>query len=324
MMTACLDAAGLQRCLEESSWGGADGHLSACARCREMCARITATHVLVNGWLMKLAPPDGVMPAGSEEALARLWAQLPLGGAGRARNPWPMVSSLILQSAVAAALMMTGVRASAPVSQPPLVTLIAPPISPVKPQPARTRPGGGAGNPAPAEPRAARAFVPKDFVAFPAVNNSRFAPDLSSSLASPGIEWAATGWSGGDTLAGIGGPGLSGSGPGGSGGGNRAGDGGLQKIYTAGNGISAPVLLSHVDPEYSDDARKAKLGGTVTLSIVVSPDGRPINILVSRSLGMGLDEKAIEAVKQWRFKPGMNHGMAVSVRAVVEVNFRLL
>ena len=83
-------------------------------------------------------------------------------------------------------------------------------------------------------------------------------------------------------------------------------------------------MLSKVEPEYSEEARKAKWQGTVVLQLVVDDQGRPQNLKVLRSLGLGLDQKAIEAVEKWRFKPGMNKGQAVKTRAVVEVNFRLL
>jgi TonB family protein len=84
------------------------------------------------------------------------------------------------------------------------------------------------------------------------------------------------------------------------------------------------VVLSKVDPEYSEDARKAKYSGQVTLSVVVGTDGKAENIRVVRSLGMGLDEKAVEAVQQWRFRPGTIKGVAVRVRAQILVTFRLL
>ena len=104
--------------------------------------------------------------------------------------------------------------------------------------------------------------------------------------------------------------------------GARGGYGGA--VYGAGNGVSMPVVVVKVDPEYSEDARKAKYSGTVQLSVVVDKDGRPQDIRVLRSLGMGLDEKAIEAVAKWRFKPGMRDGHPVNVRAQIDVNFRLL
>jgi periplasmic protein TonB len=96
------------------------------------------------------------------------------------------------------------------------------------------------------------------------------------------------------------------------------------RVFHAGNGVSAPTLIRKVEPEYSDEARKAKWAGIVELLIEVGPDGRARNIQVQRTLGMGLDEKAVEAVKKWLFKPGMQDGKPVTVKAAVEVNFRLL
>jgi protein TonB len=84
-----------------------------------------------------------------------------------------------------------------------------------------------------------------------------------------------------------------------------------------------PRPIYSPDPEFSEEARKAKYQGTCTLMIVVSPDGRPINIRVVSSLGMGLDEKAIEAVKTWRFEPGQKNGHAVPFEMAVEVDFHL-
>jgi TonB family protein len=85
-----------------------------------------------------------------------------------------------------------------------------------------------------------------------------------------------------------------------------------------------PVLLSKVEPQYSDDARLAKYSGGVLLSIEIGADGVPVNVVVVRGLGLGLDEKAVEAVTQWRFKPATLDGEPVAVSAQVEVNFRLM
>ena len=95
-------------------------------------------------------------------------------------------------------------------------------------------------------------------------------------------------------------------------------------VYRIGGGVSAPALLFKVEPEYSEEARKAKFQGTVLLAIVVDESGQTGNVRVVRTLGMGLDEKAMEAVRKWRFKPGYKDGKPVSVLANVEVNFRLL
>jgi TonB family protein len=100
---------------------------------------------------------------------------------------------------------------------------------------------------------------------------------------------------------------------------------GLTGVYRVGrDGVSAPQLMRQVDPEYSEEARKAKWQGVVKLQIEVWPDGEPHNIRVLRGLGMGLDEKAVEAVSQWTFRPGRRNGEAVRTFATVEVSFRLL
>jgi periplasmic protein TonB len=112
----------------------------------------------------------------------------------------------------------------------------------------------------------------------------------------------------------------SGSGPGvGPGHGGGIGGG----AFRVGNGVSAPRALDTPDPEYSEEARKAKYQGVVVLWLVVGPDGKPRDIRVSRPLGMGLDQKAVEAVQRWRFEPAMKDGRPVAVQINVEVNFRL-
>lgn len=126
--------------------------------------------------------------------------------------------------------------------------------------------------------------------------------------------------SGGGIGSGSGGGVGSGRGPGvGPGWGGGIGGG----AYRVGGGVSAPRVLSNPDPEYSEEARKAKYQGTVVLWVVVGPDGRTHEIRVQRSLGMGLDEKAIQAVRQWRFDPARKDGQPVAVQINVEVNFRL-
>jgi TonB family protein len=91
-----------------------------------------------------------------------------------------------------------------------------------------------------------------------------------------------------------------------------------------GNGVAAPVLLYKKEPEYTEEARKARYQGSVLLSVEIDPSGTPTNIRVLRGLGLGLDEKAVEALQQWKFKPGSRDGSPVPVTANIEVNFRLL
>ena len=126
--------------------------------------------------------------------------------------------------------------------------------------------------------------------------------------------------SGGGIGSGSGGGVGSGSGPG-VGPGHGGGFGG--GAYRIGNGVSAPRALETPDPEYSEEARKAKYQGVVVLWLIVGPDGKPRDIKVTRPLGMGLDQKAIEAVNRWRFEPAMKDGRPVAVQINVEVNFRL-
>ncbi len=90
-----------------------------------------------------------------------------------------------------------------------------------------------------------------------------------------------------------------------------------------GGGVSAPRPIYDPDPDYSNEARQAKYQGTVLLSVVVGQDGRPRDIRMLRSLGMGLDEKAIEAVSEWRFEPSLKDGRPVAVQVNIEVSFRL-
>jgi TonB family protein len=125
---------------------------------------------------------------------------------------------------------------------------------------------------------------------------------------------------GGGIGSGSGGGVGSGRGPGvgpGSGGGIGGG------VYRVGGGVSAPRPIYKPDPEFSEEARKSKFQGNVVLRVVVGVDGKTHDISVQRSLGMGLDEKAMEAVREWRFEPGRKDGVPVPVSVLVEVNFHL-
>ena len=133
-------------------------------------------------------------------------------------------------------------------------------------------------------------------------------------------------------------PGPSSSGPGG-GGGIGPGDGpgvGDKRGPGVGDGdpgpgpgssrgrMTPPVLVWKVDPDYSDPARAAKVQGVVLLRVEIDGSGHIRNVRVDRGIGLGLDEKAMEAVRRWRFLPGTRNGKAVAASALVEVHFRLL
>ena len=140
------------------------------------------------------------------------------------------------------------------------------------------------------------------------------APVMPSAPPSNGIG------SGGGIGSGSGGGVGVGHGPGvgeGSGGGIGGG------VFKVGAGISAPEAVSTPDPQYTEEARTAKTQGTCVLMLIVDQQGMPRDIHVVRSLGHGLDAKAIEAVKQWRFHPALKDGHPVNVQISVEVGFRL-
>jgi TonB family protein len=84
-----------------------------------------------------------------------------------------------------------------------------------------------------------------------------------------------------------------------------------------------PILITKIEPEYSEEARKAKWQGTVQVDVVVDENGVPIDLKISRALGLGLDQKAMEAVWKWRFKPATKDGKPVTSQTHVDVEFRL-
>jgi TonB family protein len=150
-----------------------------------------------------------------------------------------------------------------------------------------------------------------------AINNNM--PNLGDPMSHAVLPSNGTG-SGSGIGEGSGGGVGKGTGPGfgpGEGGGTGGG------VFRVGAGVSPPVPIYQPEPEFSEEARKAKYQGVCTLGLVVGTDGRPTNIRVLSSLGMGLDEKAIEAVKNWKFEPGKKDGHAVATEIAVEVEFHL-
>ncbi len=225
------------------------------------------------------------------------------------------------------------------------IALIAPDIAPYKPT-VKKDPGGGGGGGGDRSPTppskgklpklATRQFVPPAAVIHnpdpklvmeptlvipPDANIPKVNLDvLGDPLAKSGIPSNGPG-SGAGIGTGSGGGVGSGSGAGfGPGHGGGIGGG----AYRIGGGVSPPTVIYKVEPEYSEEARKAKFQGTVVLFIVVDEKGNPRDLRVIRPLGLGLDQKAIEAVEKWRFNPGKKDGKPVPVQATIEVNFRLL
>jgi periplasmic protein TonB len=252
------------------------------------------------------------------------------------------VHVLIVVVIVAGTLIGRRVVNAAPV-QKPTVTLVDPgPLPDLKPS--KTQAGGGGGGGDRDVLQATRGKLPKfameqitppvvvvrnehpklavePTIVIPpqvqlATNNM---PNLGDPLSHAVLPSNGTG-SGSGIGSGSGGGVGSGKGPGfgpGEGGGTGGG------IFHVGGGVSPPRQIYAPEPEFSEEARKAKYQGVCTLGLIVGTDGRPSNIRVLASLGMGLDEKAIEAVKNWKFEPAMKDGHPVRVEIAVEVDFHL-
>jgi periplasmic protein TonB len=140
--------------------------------------------------------------------------------------------------------------------------------------------------------------------------------DPLSDLARASNGAGVSGGIGGNFGTGVGGEGGRGRGPG-------SGDGCCGDLYSIGNGVSMPRAIYAPEPEFSEEARKKKYQGEVTLLATIGADGIPRNLTVVRSLGMGLDEKALEGVRTWRFEPARKNGRPVAVQMNIIVNFNL-
>jgi len=95
------------------------------------------------------------------------------------------------------------------------------------------------------------------------------------------------------------------------------------QVRKIGGGVSAPELTYKVDPTFTAESRKAKFNGIVLVNFIVDANGKPQNVHVLRGVGMGLDEKAVDAVKKYKFKPALEAGKPVPVELNVEVNFQV-
>ena len=97
---------------------------------------------------------------------------------------------------------------------------------------------------------------------------------------------------------------------------------GGSQTYKVGGEVSAPKLVYAPDPDYTNKARRAKYQGVCVISAIVDEKGKPQHVQVVRHLGMGLEKKAVEAVKEYRFEPAMLHDKPVAVTVNIAVNFR--
>jgi protein TonB len=243
-------------------------------------------------------------------------------------------------------LTILGAKAVKEVQKQQSVTLVAPDISEYLPmKPDKVVMGGGGGGGDVSKIQAPKGKLPKvdmNQITPPAIvvrNEHPKLPVEPSIMVPPSVKLPNNNLPTiGDPIAKVVGPASNGTG---SGGGIGEGKGGGLGVgtgrglgpgegmgfgggpYRVGGGVQAPRPLETPDPEYSEEARKAKYQGVVVLWLVVGPDGRPKNIKVERPLGMGLDQKAVEAVQRWRFEPATKDGKPVAVQINVEVNFRL-
>ena len=98
-----------------------------------------------------------------------------------------------------------------------------------------------------------------------------------------------------------------------------------QQVYKAGNGVSLPAVINQVKPQYTEEAKAARIEGVVQLNATVRADGTISDVTVTRSLDkvLGLDAQATKALKQWTFKPGQKDGKAVAVNLDFVISFTL-
>jgi periplasmic protein TonB len=212
------------------------------------------------------------------------------------------------------------------------------------PVPIGAHPSSGGGSGGAAEPiRASKGMAPpaaQEQLTPPIILRNNAQPRLAATatvIAPPDLSFPRTREIG-DPLSALAapsnGPGVGG-GIGGRAGGGVGGDGGgpgrgpgskggcCGGIYSAGDGVSIPRAIYSPEPEFSEEARRSKYQGEVTMLATIGADGRPRDLLVVRSLGMGLDEKALEAVRTWRFEPGKKDGRPVAVQMNIIVSFHL-
>jgi periplasmic protein TonB len=236
------------------------------------------------------------------------------------RNPLAVGISTTLNGLFLVFLLLIGVKAIVDQKKPPVVIT---PIDLTDFKPPKA--GGGGGSPEKVvvekgkipPPVTAPVVIPKLEPPLPSIDvivpDTPTLPNFGMSN-SPNVKLGSLGNGSG---TGIGSGNGSGYGPG-SGGGTGGG------LYRVGGAISQPIPLNNVEAEFSDEARRAKYQGVCLISVIVDAQGNPQNPRVVRALGMGLDEKALEAVRKYKFKPALKDGKTpVPVMINVEINFRL-
>jgi protein TonB len=251
------------------------------------------------------------------------------------RDPVSAIISTVINVAVVAFVLWFAARQTGIIAPPkaaPVIALVEPPPPPPITPPKAVTMGGGGGQkgPTPVSKGNPPKFSPQQLNPPKiAVEDAKLHPPVTINV-QPDLKMAKTdlpnfgmpnspnvGTSlGNGSGTGIGSGTGNGMGPGS--GGNFGG--GLRRI---GGGVSAPVVLFAPEPEFSEEARKAKVAGNVLVYLQVDTSGHPTHVHVLRGIGLGLDEKAIDAVRQYKFKPAMENGHPVPVEMQVEVNFQI-
>jgi protein TonB len=252
------------------------------------------------------------------------------------RDPTAAAISTVINVAVVALVLWIATRqvikAIAP--KPPVTISLEEPPPPLKLPPKAQSMGGGGGHPdklpvakgnppkfdkeqlnPPKAPPLEQPKIPVP-VTVNVDPNVRMAHVDMPNMGMPNAPTVGTGSLGNGKGTGIGSGDGSGIGPGS---GHGIGGG----VYRPGGGVSAPVVLYSPEPEFSEEARKAKVAGNVLVYLQVDQTGAPTHVRVLRGIGLGLDEKALDAVRHYKFKPAMKDGKPVTVEMNVEVNFQI-
>ncbi|HEX4155127.1 MAG TPA: TonB family protein [Acidobacteriaceae bacterium] len=230
-----------------------------------------------------------------------------------------------------ALLIMNHVKIAAPVKEELTAINVPPPMAPLVKHEEKIGGGGGQHDLAPVTkgrlpklatqqivPPKAPPTIPPKLAVEPTVvvqPNLKLATNTMPNLGMPNSSLNGVSLGNGNG-GGIGSGNGNGIGPGS--GGNIGGG-----VMHVGGSVSPPEVIYQVDPEFSEEARKAKFSGNVEVYLIVGQDGRPRGVRVVRGVGMGLDEKAVQAVQQYRFKPAMQNGKPVSVDLYIDVNFQI-